>query len=82
MWKQFANGTIKKKILPGSDIHNMRPKPELKSNQPQYSHVDEHGRNYVNTGFTEYDKENDEYNEVLLFISFYLNKISNFNSIL
>lgn len=73
MWQQFAKGNIEKKVLPGSDLHNIYTKHECNSDLSQSSHnyvdYDEQGRSYVNTGLNEYDKENEEYNEVLSFIS-------------
>jgi len=74
-WKQFAKGNIEKKILPGSDLHNNYSRHEYNSNLPQSSHgdYDEYGRCYVNTGLNEYEKENEEYNEVMLFNLFFNN---------
>ncbi|XP_026807070.1 probable ATP-dependent RNA helicase spindle-E [Rhopalosiphum maidis] len=67
IWQQFAKGKIEKKILPGSDLH-IYSKHKYNSDLPQSSHsyvdYDEQGRSYVNTGLSEYDKENEEYNEL------------------
>lgn len=69
MWQQFAKGNIEKKVLPGSDLHNIYTKKNECNSDPSMSshlHVDydEQGRSYVNTGLNEYDKENEEYNEL------------------
>ncbi|XP_025201691.1 probable ATP-dependent RNA helicase spindle-E [Melanaphis sacchari] len=68
MWQQFAKGNIEKKILPGSDLHNIYSRNEFNSDLPQSSYscidYDEQGRSYVNTGLDEYEKENEEYNEL------------------
>lgn len=78
IWQQFAKGNIEKKILPGSDLHNYS-RHEYNSNLPQSSHsyvdYNEYGRCYVNAGLNEYDKENEEYNEVLLSINLFFNNI-------
>ncbi|XP_060863705.1 LOW QUALITY PROTEIN: probable ATP-dependent RNA helicase spindle-E [Metopolophium dirhodum] len=65
-WQQLAKGNFEKKILPGSDLHNNYTRHEYNSNLPQSSHgdYDEYGRCYVNTGLNEYEKENEEYNEL------------------
>lgn len=79
IWQQFAKGKIEKKMLPGSDLH-FYSKHEYNSDLLQSSHsyvdYDEQGRSYVNTGLSEYDKENEEYNEVLFSISLLFNNIS------
>lgn len=79
MWQQFVKGNIEKKVLPGSDLHNIYTNHEYNSDLSQSSHCnvnyDEQGRSYVNTGLNEYDKENEEYNEVLSFISLLFNNI-------
>jgi len=76
MWQQFAKGNIEKKILPGSDLHNVYSRHEYDSNLSESSHsygdYDGYGRCYVNTGLNEYEKENEEYNEVLLSFSLFL----------
>lgn len=66
MLRKFAQGEIKKQILPGSDTRSTIPKPEFNSYLPQTGpdYFDYDGRNYVNSGFNECD-EKDEYNEVI-----------------
>jgi len=72
MWQQFAKGNIEKKILPGSDLHNISLTSarnlNLSLSNHDYIDNDGQGRNYV---MNEYEKEDEEYNEVLLNISFY-----------
>lgn len=79
-WQQFAKGNIDKKILPGSDLYNVSLRHEYNSNLSQSGHsyddYDEYGRCYVNTGLNEYEKENEEYNEVQFSIGLFFNNIT------
>lgn len=67
MLRKFAQGEIKKQILPGSNTKSIIEKPELNSYLPQTEpdYFDDDGRNYVNINLDGYDEKNEEFNEVI-----------------
>jgi len=82
MLRKFAEGKIVKKILPGSDTQSTIPRSDYDSfaSHSSYNFYDHDGRDYVNTGLEEYDRD-DEYEEVMFLliysdILFSVNKVS------
>lgn len=68
MMKLVAQGKIKKKTLPGSDIPRTNSKPDINisnSEQLSYKHFVHDGRNYVNDGLNELDGNVQGNNEVI-----------------
>lgn len=75
MLRKFAQGDLKKIILPGSDVQSTIPKlePDLSSDYSRWGidiHVD---RSYANDGLEEYDNRNLINEKVICFRTLVLN---------
>lgn len=79
MLRKFAEGKIKQNILlPGPNIQGTITKLELESNTcgslKGRDCYDYEGKNYVNSGLKDYDVENEEHKEVMLYYFIYFLK--------